>query len=141
VLLDGRAHEAMTAADVVLVASGTATLEALLAKRPMVVAYRIAPLTHAIVKGLGMLKTDTYALPNILAGRKVVPELMQSDCTRDTLASAVAGLFRSPARRDELVHEFERLHLALRVGDGAAATAAGVIARMLAGPQTATPRP
>jgi lipid-A-disaccharide synthase len=140
-LLEGRAHEAMTAADVVLVASGTATLEALLAKRPMVVAYRIAPLTHAIVKGLGMLKTDTYALPNILAGRKVVPDLMQSDCRPDTLASAVAGLFRSPARRDELVHEFERLHLALRVGDGAAATAADVVARMIAGSQTATQHP
>ncbi len=131
-LLHGHAHDAMTAADVVLVASGTATLEALLAKRPMVVGYRIAPLTHAIVKGFRLLKTDTYALPNILAGRKIVPEFMQSDCTPDTLAAAVAGLFRSPGRRDELVHEFERLHLALRAGGGAAATAAKVIGRMMA---------
>lgn len=122
----------MTAADVVLVASGTATLEALLAKRPMVVGYRIAPLTHAVVKGLGMLKTDTYALPNILAGRTIVPELMQSNCTPDTLAAAVAGFFRAPGRRDELLHEFERLHLALRAGDGAAASAAQVIGRMMA---------
>lgn len=131
-LLNGHAHEALTAADVVLVASGTATLEALLAKRPMVVGYRIAPLTHAIVKGLGMLKTDTYALPNILAGRKVVPELMQADCTPDTLAAAVAGLFRAPGQRDELVHEFERLHLALRAEGGAAAAAAKVIGRVMA---------
>ena len=131
-LLDGHAHEAMTAADVVLVASGTATLEAMLAKRPMVVAYRIAPLTHAIVKSLGMLKTDVYALPNILAGRKIVPELMQSDCTPGTLAAAVAGLFRAPSQRDGLVHEFERLHLALRAEGGAAATAANVVGRMMA---------
>ena len=131
-LLENHAHEAMTAADVVLVASGTATLEAMLAKRPMVVAYRIAPLTHAIVKGLGMLKTDTYALPNILAGHKIVPELMQSDCTPDTLATAVSGLFRAPGQRDGLVHEFERLHLALRAEGGAAVTAAKVVGRMMA---------
>lgn len=131
-LLQGHAHEALAAADVVLVASGTAALEALLAKRPMVVGYRIAPLTHAIVKGLGMLKTDTYSLPNILAGRTLVPELMQSDCTPDTLAAAVAALFRSPGQRDILVREFERLHLALRADGGAAASAAQVIGRLVA---------
>jgi lipid-A-disaccharide synthase len=130
-LLEGHAHDAMVAADVVLVASGTATLETLLAKRPMVVAYRIAPLTYALVKGLGMLKTDTYALPNILAGRKVVPELMQADCTPDRLADAVTALFHSPERRDEQVREFGRLHLALRTEGGAAASAARVIGRMI----------
>src|SRR5687768_5113807 len=62
---------AMVAADAVLLASGTATLEALLAKRPMVVGYRIAPLTYRIVKGLGLLKVERYALPNVLAGRDI----------------------------------------------------------------------
>jgi lipid-A-disaccharide synthase len=137
VLLDGHAHDAMVAADAVLVASGTATLETMLAKRPMVVAYRIAPLTYALVKGLGMLKTDTYALPNILAGRKIVPELMQSDCTPDRLADAVTALFRSPEKRDEQVREFGRLHLALRTEGGAAASAARVIGRMLGQPDAA----
>ena len=69
-ITDGNARTAMVASDVVLLASGTATLEAMLAQRPMVVGYRIAPLTHAIVKGLGMLKVDNYALPNVLAGEQ-----------------------------------------------------------------------
>lgn len=75
-IIDGNAHAAMIASDAVLLASGTAALEAALAKRPMTVAYRIAPLTHFIVKSLGMLRTDVYSLPNILAGKRIVPELM-----------------------------------------------------------------
>ncbi|HET9818529.1 MAG TPA: lipid-A-disaccharide synthase [Rhodanobacteraceae bacterium] len=134
VLLDGHAHEAMAAADVVLVASGTATLETMLAKRPMVVAYRIAPLTYATVKGLGMLKTDTYSLPNVLAGRRLVPELMQSECTPDKLAAALVELFRSPAQRDQLVREFERMHLALHAGGGGAATAARAVDQLITQP-------
>ena len=73
-LLDGRAHEALIASDLVLLASGTATLEAMLAKRPMVVAYRIAPATHAMVKGFGMLKIGRYSLPNILHREVLMPQ-------------------------------------------------------------------
>jgi lipid-A-disaccharide synthase len=131
VLLDGQAHRAMVAADVVLLASGTAALEAMLAKRPMVVGYRIAPFTHAVVKGLGMLKTNVYSLPNVLAGRALVPELMQGDCTPERLADAVLDLFRDTERRDELVHEFERMHLSLHTGGGAAASAARAIGQLL----------
>jgi lipid-A-disaccharide synthase len=131
ILLDGQAHRAMIAADVVLLASGTAALEAMLAKRPMVVGYRIAPLTHAVVKGFGMLKTNVYSLPNVLAGRMLVPELMQGDCTPEHLAGAVLDLFRDNGRRDELVHEFERMHLALHTGGGAAANAARAIGQLL----------
>jgi lipid-A-disaccharide synthase len=131
VLLDGQAHRAMVAADVVLLASGTAALEAMLAKRPMVVGYRIAPFTHAVVKGLGMLKTNVYSLPNVLAGRALVPELMQGDCTPERLADAVLGLFRDTGRRDELMHEFERMHLSLHTGGGAAASAARAIGQLL----------
>jgi lipid-A-disaccharide synthase len=131
-LLDGHAHRAMIAADVVLLASGTAALEAMLAKRPMVVGYRIAPFTHAIVRGLGMLKTKVYSLPNVLAGRTLVPELMQEDCVPAPLADAVLGLFRDEARRAGLVHEFERMHLSLHTGGGAAASAARAIEQLLA---------
>ena len=138
VLLDGQAHRAMVAADVVLLASGTAALEAMLAKRPMVVGYRIAPFTHAVVKGLGMLKTDVYSLPNVLAGRTLVLELMQRDCTPERLAEAILELFRDGSRRDELVHEFERMHLALHTGGGAAASAARAIEQLLV-PQAAEP--
>lgn len=132
VLLDGHAHRAMAAADVVLLASGTAALEAMLAKRPMVVGYRIAPLTHALVKGLGMLKTNVYALPNVLAGKTLVPELMQQDCTPEKLAGAVIKLFRDSNHRDELTQEFERMHLSLHKGGGAAASAARAIDQVVA---------
>ncbi|MDE2271671.1 MAG: lipid-A-disaccharide synthase, partial [Xanthomonadaceae bacterium] len=133
-LVDGQAHRAMAAADVVLLASGTAALEAMLAKRPMVVGYRIAPLTHVLVRSLGMLKTRVYSLPNILAGRMLVPELMQHDCTPAKLADAVLGWFGDAGRRDALSHEFERMHLTLHAGGGAAAAAARAIGQALSTP-------
>ena len=121
ILLDGRAHEAMLAADVVLLASGTATLEAMLAKRPMVVGYRVSPISYRIARALNMLKTDVYALPNILARAcglgdqaMLAPELMQDDCTPEKLAEAVLALFQDSQRRGEIVAAFEQLHRALR---------------------------
>jgi len=127
-LLDGNARTAMVASDVVLLASGTATLEAMLAQRPMVVGYRIAPLTHAIVKRLGLLKIDTYSLPNVLAGERVVPELMQHDCTPDRLAAALLPLFQKPAAA-ALVPKFRALHRELR--RDASAQAADAVAELL----------
>jgi lipid-A-disaccharide synthase len=138
-LLDGHAHEAMLAADVVLLASGTATLEAMLAKRPMIVGYRVAPLSYRIARAMKMLKTDVYALPNILArasgygGNLLVPELMQDDCTAGNLATATLALFRDSERRGAIVAAFEQLHQALRggleghAGDRAAAAIAELI--------------
>ena len=121
-LLDGHAHEAMLAADVVLLASGTATLEAMLAKRPMVVGYRVAPMSYRIARALKMLKTDVYALPNILArasgidGELLVPEFMQDNCTAVNLAAATSALFQDSERRAHIVNAFELLHRALRSG-------------------------
>src|SRR5690606_5566505 len=86
-LLDGQSHLALGACDAVLIASGTATLEALLFKRPMVVAYRVAPLTWRILKRL--VKSPYISLPNLLAQRLLVPELLQHDATADALAEAV----------------------------------------------------
>lgn len=123
-LINGRAGEAMIAADVVLLASGTATLEALLAKRPMVVAYRIAGLTYAIVKGLGLLKTRQYSLPNALAGEAIVPELMQGDCTPERITAAVLDWLDQPARMDALAPRFAEIHAQLRRDASAAAAAA-----------------
>lgn len=135
-LIDGNARTAMIAADVVLLASGTATLEAMLAKRPMVVGYRIAPLTYSIVKGLGMLKVDRYALPNVLAGADLAPELMQHDCTPDKLSDAVLAWFRNPHAVESLQARYRELHLALR--QDASARAADAISEFLS-VETTTP--
>jgi len=138
-LLEGRAHEAMLAADVVLLASGTATLEAMLAKRPMVVGYRVAPMSYHIARALKMVKTDVYSLPNVLARASglgespLVPELMQDDCTAENLAAATLALFKDSERRGAIVAAFEHLHQALRggleghAGDRAAAAIAELI--------------
>ncbi|TBR13476.1 MAG: lipid-A-disaccharide synthase, partial [Lysobacter sp.] len=131
-VIDGQAQAAMAASDVVLLASGTATLEAMLAKRPMVVGYRIAPMTYRLVKGLGMLKVDRYALPNVLAGESLVPELMQQDCNPAALAEAVLRWFEEPARAAALVPRFMNLHHELRRDasmQAAAAVAAVVSSR------------
>ena len=122
-VIDGNPHMALIAADAVLVASGTATLEAMLAKRPMAVAYRIAPLTHFIVKTLGLLRTDVYSLPNILSGQRLVPELMQDACKPEALAAALLPFLRARTASPELIGEFRRVHESLRGGGMAAADA------------------
>ena len=101
----------------------------MIANRPMVVGYRIAPLTHAIVKGLGMLKVDSYALPNVLAGERVVPELMQADCTPVQLADAVLRWFHDPAAIERLQPRFRAIHAELR--RDASAQAARAVAELL----------
>jgi len=128
-LIDTRSHAAILAADAVLLASGTAALEAMLAKRPMVVAYRLAPLTYWIVKTFGLLRTQVYSLPNILAGHRIVPELMQDDCKPAALADALLPLLRARAIAPELLAEFRRLHESLR-GD-ALHNAAAAVADMI----------
>lgn len=122
----GHARTLMVASDVILLASGTATLEAMLAKRPMVVGYKVAPLTYRLVKGLGMLKVDHYALPNVLAGEAVVPELMQHDCTPQNLAEATLRWLRDPAAADALQPRFLAIHESLRC-DASTRAAAAVV--------------
>lgn len=144
-LLDGHAHEAMLAADIVLLASGTATLEAMLAKRPMVVGYRVAPLSYRIARAMKMLKTDVYSLPNILArasglGDELpVPEFMQDNCTAENLSNATLALFRDSDRRGRIVALFEQLHQGLR-GDlegHAGQRAATAVAELMESPHAA----
>ena len=85
----GRAREVMAAADVVLTASGTASLETMLTKRPMVVAYIVSSVTHGLVRLLGFRQLEHFALPNLLAGRSVVPEFLQGDVRADVLGPAL----------------------------------------------------
>lgn len=128
-VLDGQAQTAMIASDVVLLASGTAALEAMLCKRPMVIGHRIAPLTHRIVTTLGLLKTQYVSLPNVLAGTQVVPELLQDACTPQALAEACLHWFAQPDAVAALLPVFMRLHQQLRCD--ASARAADAITDLL----------
>lgn len=108
-LLDGQSHLALEACDAVLIASGTATLEALLYKRPMVVAYRLAPLTFWLLKR--MVKSPYVSLPNLLAQQAVVPEVLQDDATAERLAGQLAPLL--DGQQQQTVH-FDAIHRTLR---------------------------
>ena len=109
-LLDGQSHLALAACDAVLIASGTATLEALLYKRPMVVAYRLAPLTFWILKR--MVKSPYISLPNLLAQRLLVPELLQDDATVEALAQTLSPLIEGG---EEQTRGFDVIHRTLRL--------------------------
>lgn len=109
-LLDGNSHLALAACDAVLIASGTATLEALLYKRPMVVAYRLAPLTFWILKR--MVKSPYISLPNLLAQRLLVPELLQDDATVEALAQTLSPLIEGG---EEQTRGFDEIHRTLRL--------------------------
>ena len=110
-VIEGRSIEVMTAADVVLVNSGTATLEAMLLKKPMVMSYRTGRVTYAIMSK--MVTTRFFALPNILAGRQLIPELLQDAATPSALSAAVVRMSEAPVRA-QLEAEFERIHQQLR---------------------------
>lgn len=98
-VMTGRSRDAMAAADAVLLASGTATLEATLLERPMVVAYRVNAMTHFLLRRLGLLKLNRVALPNILAGEDVVAECLQQEAQPDRLADELAVLLDDPEAR------------------------------------------
>jgi len=120
--VQGEARLAMAASDVVLCASGTATLEAMLLKKPMVVAYRMSPLTYSIVRRL--VKVRYISLPNLLAGQDIVPEFIQHRATPKNLADALLAYLHDGRRREELVRRFTELHEDLRMNASAQAASA-----------------
>ncbi len=122
ITFEGRSHEALWAADVVLTASGTAALEAGLAETPMVVAHRIHPLSHALVRMFGLLKSKFVSLPNILLKSAVVPELLQNDCNVETITSELLALFRDEPRMELMQTQLSTL-LPLLSGGGSEAAA------------------
>jgi lipid-A-disaccharide synthase len=126
-LLDGQAQTALIAADVALVASGTATLEAALCKRPMVVVYRLSALTTWLVRRLDLVKTKFFAQPNLLANRRLVGEYFQNDIVPESIGAELLMWLDDPARRAELEREFARIHTDLR-RDASARAAAAVLA-------------
>jgi lipid-A-disaccharide synthase len=127
-MLEGQAQLALQAADAVIVASGTAALEAALARKPMVVAYRLNRLTYWLARSFGLLKSQFFSLPNKLAGREIVPELEQDGVTPAALSDAIKAAFESgadPAQQQA----FADLHRQLR--QNASERAADAIARIL----------
>lgn len=113
----GRARQVMAAADVVLTASGTASLETMLTKRPMVVAYIVSAVTHRLVRLLGFRRLEHFALPNLLAGKAIVPEFLQSDVRADVLGPALESCLDAGhgQGKDSGWHEaFRSIHERLR---------------------------
>jgi lipid-A-disaccharide synthase len=121
-LLEGRSHEVMGASDAVLMASGTTTLEAMLLKKPMVVTYKMAPLSYAIISRL--LKTPYVSLPNLLANKPLVPELIQQAATVEAISAALLKALRDDTGNRDLQEQYRNLHQQLRchAGDRAAQT-------------------
>lgn len=111
-ILDGQSQQALAAADVVLIASGTATLETMLMNKPMVVAYKMASLSYAIFSR--MLHTPWVSLPNLLAQRELVPEILQDDATPEALGAALLNYFDDPLLGDSLRRTFSEMHQELR---------------------------
>jgi len=121
-VLFGHAHDAMEAANVVIVASGTATLEAALLKKPMVITYRMSKLSWQLLK---RMRLQPYVgLPNILAGKLVVPELLQDDATPDKLAEAALSMIADTNKLAEIKKEFTDIHHSLRQNTAEKAAAA-----------------
>ncbi|MEK9940257.1 MAG: lipid-A-disaccharide synthase, partial [Methylotenera sp.] len=121
-LLFGHAHDAMEAADVVIVASGTATLEAALLKKPMVITYRMPSLSWQLLK---RMRLQPYVgLPNILAGKFVVPELLQHDANPENLAATTLKLMADKEYVAEIKKEFTAIHHSLKQNTAEKAAAA-----------------
>jgi len=117
----------MAAADVVLTASGTASLEALLIRRPMVVAYKLVPLTYWLVRRLGVAKLAHFSLPNLLAGRALVPEFVQGQVRPEILGPAVLGALDGTQLVAGWYDAFAAIHRQLRC-DASASAAREVLA-------------
>ncbi len=125
-LVDGQSQTVMAAADVVLMASGTTTLEALLLKKPMVVAYRLAAFTYFIASRL--VKSPFFSLPNLLAGEEMVPEVLQDDVRPEMLGPLVLERLHGEAQA-EIVERFTEIHKELKLG--ASERAADVLLTMI----------
>ena len=136
---DGHAHQVLAAADAVIVASGTASLETLLSRRPMVVAYRFNAITAFVVRALGMVKVQHFSQPNLLAGRSLVPELLQEQVSGESLGAALLRVLDDRELLAEMQHEFRKVHETLR--RGGADLAATAILECLRGKNTAPGAP
>jgi lipid-A-disaccharide synthase len=130
-LVDGQARLVLQAADAAIVASGTASLEALLCNCPMVVAYRLSAGTAFLLRSLRLVRLPYFSLPNLLAGEALVPEFFQEQVSGERLATAVLQQLDDPARRQRLATRFRAIHASLR--QGGASRAAAAVLRLVPG--------
>jgi lipid-A-disaccharide synthase len=137
-LIEGRAQQVLAACDAAIVASGTATLETLLSRRPMVVAYRLGALTAFLLRTLRLVKVPYFSQPNLLIGRPLVPELLQEQVSGPALGQALLSRLSDPAYLRELDGEYRKVHETLR--GGAAARAADAVLALLRAPHAQEPR-
>lgn len=126
-LVEGQSHEAMAAANAVLLASGTAALEAMLLKKPMVVAYRVSKLSEFVLRR--MISVPYYSLPNLLAGEKIIDEFVQDEVRADQLGRHLLGFLEEPERAQALQKRFREIHVQLRCN--AAQQAADVVLKLI----------
>ena len=113
-IIDGNSHRVMEAADFILLASGTAALEGMLLKKPMVACYRVSALTAMIVRLFRMIKVKYYTLPNLLSGEGLIKELIQEELTSDSIAESLEALFENPGKVSELKSRFLEIHKTLK---------------------------
>ena len=130
-VFSGQSKDVMAAADIVICASGTATLEVMLVNRPMVVCYRVSGMTYSLLKWLKLIKSRFFSLPNILASEALVPEIIQQEVTGQRIADATSRWLDHPELRADLKGRFDLLHKQLKID--AAATAARVVLQHIAG--------
>lgn len=115
-VLDGQAQRVLAASDAAIVASGTATLETLLSRCPMVVAYRFGAITAFLLRRLGLVKVPYFSQPNLLIGRRLVPEFLQEQVTGESLGTALLDVLDDRESLPELLREFRVVHETLRRG-------------------------
>ena len=123
-VLDGQAQLALAACDAAIVASGTATLETLLSARPMVVAYRVSAVTAFLLRTMGLVKVRYFSQPNLLVGRRLVPEFFQEQVSGAALGDALLQELEDRGHVRELLEEFATVHRTLRRGGAARAAEA-----------------
>jgi lipid-A-disaccharide synthase len=131
-MLEDDSHRVMRAADVGLVASGTATLEAAILGMPHVVFYRVSPLTrflYKILRGCRIITDDMIGLPNLLARRKIVPELLQEEATPPRLAHEILLLLSDPSRQLQMKSDFSAISETLGLGESLDLTAQAILSQ------------
>jgi lipid-A-disaccharide synthase len=125
-IVEGRTDDVIAASDVVLTASGTATVQTALHERPMVILYKLSPLTYRL--GRPFVKVDTFGMANLIAGRRVVPELIQDDCTAEKIAAEAVSLLTDSARTATMKKDLAEVRARLGAPGASARAAAAVLA-------------